>query len=327
MRLDVFALDNALVDVLVRADDALLATLGLEKGVCSFPPDDRFEEILARAQGMDPSIEPGGSAANMATLLARLGASVAFCSAVGKDDFGELYERDLARCGVASYLRKEALPTGTAIAFITPDAQRTFADRLGASLALRAGHLPRDAIARSAITYVSGYLLEDRHLREAALEAMRIARENGGRVAIDLSDPALMERIRADTLALLRSGAFDIVFANEAEARALTGEDAESALAQLAAHAGVAVVKVGARGSLVRQGGETARVPAHVVTPVDTTGAGDAYAAGFLYGLIRGEPIATAGALGALLASEVITVVGARLQELPEKGIAALLAR
>jgi sugar/nucleoside kinase (ribokinase family) len=319
---DLLAFDNALVDILIQVTDRELEALRLEKGVCNYPSDEQLGRLHEHVSGASAIVEPGGSAANTATLMARLGASVCFFSAAGTDAYGDLYERDLRACRVQPCLTRVALvPTGTAMTFITPDAQRTFAVHLGAATHLSTRDIPAQA-TDAAIVYLTAYVLEHPNTRSVALELMRSAK---GTIALDLSDPALIRRSRELVLRAVRDHA-DIVFANEPEARALTGKDAPLALEELSSMARVAIVKVGKDGSLIREGNRTIHAKAHVVSAIDTTGAGDAYAAGFLLGYLKGKSLEICGELGSLLASKVITHIGARLSAIPEHDVKKLLS-
>jgi sugar/nucleoside kinase (ribokinase family) len=288
-----------------------LAEMPLEKGICNFPSDEERAAIATHLK--DPQVVPGGSAANTARILGMLRIETGFISCVGNDEHGELFTRDMRELGATPLVTRSDKATGTAMTFVTPDAQRTFAVHLGASLEYREEDLPLKEIKNAEFLYVSSYLLEDPNLRAAAIAAMRAAKK----VALDLSDPSLVTRNK-ELLREVVAEHVDIVFANEGEAEAFTGKSPEDALLDLAELCDIAIVKLGAEGSLLKQGGTITKVAAHVVEAVDTTGAGDAYAAGVLYGLLKGEPLARCGQRGAILAAEVIQHMGARLPKVPE---------
>ncbi len=305
----VVGLDNCLVDILLRVSDAQLESFGLKKGMINFPPG----EVLDTLKTLDAEkVCPGGCAANTLSLLSQLGLQAALVGKIGDDAHGELFAGGLR--GIQNRLVVGEGDTGVAITLITPDAQRTFALSLGVSNTLTPEELPG---VSGDLLYVSTYYLTDPLAGTAAQELIARVRRHGGRLALDLSDPSVVGAEKDRIWKTLKNDV-SIVFANELEARALTGKDPEEACYELAEHCEIAIVKIGERGSLIREEGHVTHVPAHVVPAVDTTGAGDAYAAGFLFGWLRKWPLEMAGGLGSLLASRVVQQIGARLDRLPE---------
>ncbi|MBP3227257.1 MAG: adenosine kinase [Bacteroidaceae bacterium] len=302
---------NALVDVLARiADDATLERLGLPKGSMQLVDADRYTTLSAEAAKMSPSRTTGGSAGNTILAIANLGLPTGFIGRVGDDDNGAFYTANSREHGIRFQNIGGGGTTGVALTFISPDGQRTFGTHLGVAGLLRAEDLKAEMFAGYDFFHVEGYLTQDHALISRAYQ---LAHEAGLTTCIDLASYNIVEADRAFFAELLPQ--VDIVFANEEEARAFTGKQPEEALEDLAAICPTAVVKTGARGALAARGAERASVAAHKVSVVDTTAAGDYFAAGFLYATAEGLSLAAALETGTLLASEVVQVVGTRLDE------------
>lgn len=313
---DVVTIGHAIVDVVAKCDDGLIERVGLVKGSMSLVDGERAAAIYG---AMGPGIEvSGGSAANTAAGVASLGGRAAFLGKVRDDALGQIFTRDLRAAGVA--FTTPAAPAGPGedtarcLVLVTPDAQRTMGTHLGVAGELSAADVDTDVVAASLIAYVEGYLVGLPTAEAALMATAKYAHEAGRRVALTLSDPFWVGAQR-DAFAALLSDA-DILLANEEEACSLSGEaDAERALSILARSCPVVAVTRGERGALVTDGQETVAVPAHPATAVvDTTGAGDLFAAGFLLGLARDLPLADCARLGAVAAAEVISHLGARPQ-------------
>jgi sugar/nucleoside kinase (ribokinase family) len=310
---DAIAIGNAIVDVIATAPDSLLAERGLVKGSMSLVEPDEAEDLYA---AMGPGTEvSGGSAANTMAGLASLGGSCEFVGKVADDQLGQVFAHDLRATGVRfdTSPARGSRPTARSLILVTPDAQRTMSTSLGCSVELEAADLDHDRIAASAITYLEGYLWDPPAAKQAFLAAVATAHDAGRRVALTLSDSFCVERYR-DELVDLVGESIDILFANEAEITALLQvDDFDRAVAQVADMCPVVAVTRGAAGSVLSRDGETVAVPAAPVAEVvDTTGAGDLYAAGVLRGLTLDLPLERCGALGSLAAAEVISHVGAR---------------
>lgn len=312
--LDVIGVGNAIVDVLAKADDAFLTDHAIPKGGMILIDADQASAIYA---AMAPGVEiSGGSAANSIACLASLGGSGGFVGKVGDDALGEVFRHDLQSLGVEFDTAPlvDGPETGRCLVNVTPDAQRSMTTFLGAAGFVSPEDVDRDQIERAAITYFEGYLFEQPVAREAFVVACEYAKAAGRKTALTLSDASCVER-QFDAFHAFIGAHVDIVLANEAEAATLFGT---RDLAQMASKARdlaslVAITRSENGSLLVPQDGEPVTVD--VVTPdrlEDTTGAGDAYAAGLLYGLAKGFDLAGAGALGALAASEVISHFGAR---------------
>jgi sugar/nucleoside kinase (ribokinase family) len=309
---EVVAVGHAIVDVLAPSEDSLVAGFGLQKGTMTLIDDADAERIYA---ALGPATEAsGGSAANTAACLASLGASVEFTGKVRNDGLGGVFTHDIRAAGV----RFEVPPsdsgpgTGRCLVMVTPDAEKTMCTNLGAGALLSPDDLDETAIATAKVVYIEGYLCGKPETDPAVDRAVAIAREQGTLVALSGSDPAWVELMRSRLDSLLDH--VDIFFANEAEACGLTGADTvESALGALSRRCPTVAVTLGAKGSIVAQGTDVVSVPAAPVTQVvDTTGAGDSYAAGFLYGAVRELGPERSARLGALAAAEIVSHLGAR---------------
>jgi sugar/nucleoside kinase (ribokinase family) len=326
-RLDVIGIGNALVDVIAQVDDAFLAGHGLVKG--SMALLDAGRALVLREDLGSVLERSGGSAANTLAGVASLGGRGAFVGRVGDDRLGRVFAEDIRSVGVEFHSRPTAgeAPTGCCLVAVTPDAERTMSTLLGAAAELGPDDVDEELVADAEITYLEGYLVEQEPAREAFYKAAVAAHRAGRKVALTLSDSLCVSRFRQEFLELVE-GTADLLFANEDELRLLYGTgDAEEALVQAERHCPLVALTRGARGSTVWVEGERHDVPAVPVTRiVDTTGAGDLYAAGFLHGLSRGCDAATCGKLGAIAAGEIITHLGARPETPLDALVGALLA-
>ncbi len=321
-RLDVLAIGNAIVDVIADADDAFLAAQSLDKG--SMRLIDEAEAV--RLYGvMRPGREiSGGSAGNTAAGLASFGLKAGFIGQVASDELGDIYRHDVESLGVDFLVpaRSDVGATARSLILVTPDAQRTMNTFLGAAQRLEAKDIDPAKVADAAILYLEGYLWDPEEPRAAMEVAIAAARDAGRKVAFTLSDTFCIDRHRDGFWALINAGKTDILFANEAELAAMTGEaELDAGLAQLSAKVATLVVTRSEQGAVAERGGERASVPAEPIERlVDTTGAGDLFAAGFLAGEARGLGLETSLKLGAIAAAEVIQHYGAR----PEQDLKAL---
>ena len=313
-RYDVLGIGNAIVDVIARAEEDFLLRQGMRKGGMALIDAARAEAIY---QAMGPAVEvSGGSAANTIVGVASLGARAAFIGKVKDDLLGRAFAHDIRAAGVtfATTPAADGAPTGRCYVLVTPDGERTMNTFLGAAQDLHPADIDADLIAASAITYLEGYLWDPRNAKDAFLKAATIAHDAGRIVALTLSDAFCVDRWRDEFLHLMRSRTVDLIFANETELHSLyQTADFEAAAAALRADIEAAVVTRSEKGCLVIGPDGTEAVPAFPVERVvDTTGAGDLFAAGFLCGLARGADDRTCGRLGALAAAEVIQHLGAR---------------
>jgi adenosine kinase len=317
---DVLGIGNALFDVLVQTDDAFLARHGMAKGGMALIDEARAAAIYADMgkTGGTATEMSGGSAANTIVGLASLGAKVAYVGKVKADQIGTLYSHDIRAAGVAfDTPAADAGPaTGCSYILVTPDGERTMNTYLGAAQDLKPTDIDADAIAASQIIYLEGYLWDPQDAKQAFVRASQLAHGAGRKVALTLSDAFCVGRFRDEFLQLMRSKAVDVVFANEAELTSLyETQDVDAALNQLASDVALGVVTRSEKGCVVVEGQTRVAVPAASIAQlVDTTGAGDLFAAGFLFGLVRGRGHEVSGRLGALAAAEVIQHIGARPQ-------------
>jgi sugar/nucleoside kinase (ribokinase family) len=311
--LDVVGIGNALVDVLTHESEAFLAGQSLVKGTMHLVDEAEASRLYAAmGSGMEVS---GGSAANTIVGVASFGGAAHYVGKVRNDQLGEVFSHDLrsVRVGFTTPAATDGPPTGRCLIIVTPDAQRTMSTFLGASVRLGPADVDARLIARAKILYLEGYLFEPPAAQEAFRAAAKVAHGAGRKVALTLSDPFCVDRHRAAFLELLEHHV-DILFANEAEICALYQvNDFDAALARVRGHCEVAALTRSAKGSVVVAGPVVHQIAAHPVNAVaDTTGAGDLYAAGFLFGLSRGLAFERCGRLGSLAAAEIISHVGAR---------------
>jgi sugar/nucleoside kinase (ribokinase family) len=318
----IVGIGSALVDILTHEDDQFLAETGAAKGGMTLVDKAMIERTLANSSAT-PGIVPGGSACNTVIGVGNLGGSARFVGKCGNDKMAELIETDLIRQNVEPALIRSDSPTGCALTIITPDAQRSFLTYLGASAETRPEEITVDLFENAAIVHLEGYLLFNPTLIQSALSA---AKEAGAKISLDLASYTVVEA-SGEILDELVEAYVDILIANEDEAAAFTGHsDENKALRALAAKADVAVLNVGPRGSFIAQAGNTFAVkPMGQGGVRDTTGAGDLWAAGFLFGLVKGYPIEQCGRLGAACGYEVCQVIGAKIPDDGWKRIKKLL--
>ena len=321
-RLDVLAIGNAIVDVIADSDDAFLAAQGLDKGSMRLIDEGEAERLYGL---MGPGREAsGGSAGNTAAGLAALGIKAGFIGQVADDQLGSIYRHDIRSLGVEfeTPARGDVGATARCLVLVTPDAQRTMNTFLGAAQQLDARDIDPAHVADAGILYLEGYLWDPAAPRAAMEAAIEAARGAGRKVAFTLSDTFCVDRHRDGFWQLIRDGRIDILFANEAELAAMTDEsDFEAGLGALSAQVPLLVVTRSEKGAVAVSASERAEVPAERIERlVDTTGAGDLFAAGFLAGQARGLGLEPSLKLGAIAAAEVIQHYGAR----PEQDLKAL---
>jgi sugar/nucleoside kinase (ribokinase family) len=324
-RFDVLGIGSAIVDILARTDDAFLAARGMVKGTMALTTAQQSKQIY---DSMGPAVEiSGGSAANTMAGIASLGGTGCFIGKVGADKLGEIFAHDITAAGVEFHggeKRPPKLPTATCMILVTPDGQRTMNTFLGACTELTPADIDAKRIADARITYIEGYQWDTPQAKEAIRKACQAAKGAKRQVALSLSDPFVVDRHRAELLALIRDDV-DILFGNEDEIFSLyQAADMEGAVARIREARVLACMTRSAKGVIIFDGQATLAVEAAPVAKVvDTTGAGDLFAAGFLYGYTHGRDLTHCAKIGAVAAAEVISHMGAR----PEVSLRDLLVK
>ena len=306
----ILGIGNALVDILVQLpNDEPLHKLELPKGSMQLIDQTTMKRISDATSLLEKHVATGGSASNTSVALARLGCNVGFIGKVGHDELGSFYSDDLTNNNITPHLLKSDLPSGRCNVLISTDSERTMATYLGAAVTLNADDLNIETFKQYDILHIEGYLVQNYNL---ITRAGQLAKEAGLMVSIDLAS----YNIVAENINFLQNFVtkyVDIVFANEEEATAFTQLPAEQAVHSIAQQASLAIVKVGAKGSYIKQGDTLLHIPAEKVKPIDTTGAGDVYAAGFLYGYANNLPLSRCAEIGTLCAAQVIEEIGAKI--------------
>jgi len=306
----ILGIGNALVDVLVEIkDESLFKKFGLKKGGMEMISSDLKNEIHREIHGLQQTVASGGSNSNTIYGLAQLGAPVGYIGKIGEDDMGCFFQKDMEDAGVCTHLLGSQIDTGIATTFITQGGERTFATYLGAAATLTPDDLHEHVFSLYDLIHVEGYLIFNRDL---VLNICKLAKKCGLQISMDMASYNLVEAMHPLVEELLRDYV-DIIFANEEEAFAFTGKKEHEALEVLSTYCPAAVVKLGADGSLAHVHGETTVIPSIKAHCKDSTGAGDIYAAGFLYGLTNNYTIADAGALASKLGARCIETIGARI--------------
>ncbi|MFZ1815517.1 MAG: adenosine kinase [Rhizobiaceae bacterium] len=316
-RYDVLTIGNAIVDIIARAEDDFLVRENIIKGAMNLIDAQRAEHLY---QAMGPAMEAsGGSAANTAAGIASLGGRAAYFGKVCNDHLGTIFRHDIRAVGVhyETMPLEGQPPTARSMIFVTPDGERSMNTYLGACVELGPDDIDADIVAASQITYFEGYLWDPPRAKEAIVEASRIAHRHERNFAMTLSDPFCVDRYRDEFLMLMRDGTVDIVLANEAEIKSLyQTASLEAALDSLRDDCSIGVVTRSEKGCVVVTRSDTHAVPAHPIERlVDTTGAGDLFASGFLYGITNGRSLEGAARIGTMAAARVIQQIGPRPAE------------
>ncbi|MBN2634602.1 MAG: adenosine kinase [Bacteroidales bacterium] len=314
----ILGIGNALVDIMTSIEnDEILGRLELPKGSMTLVDKFRSMEVKEATKNFRQNIASGGSAANTIHGISKLGTMSGYIGSIGNDETGDFFEKDMQNAGVKTFLIRRETVTGTAVALVSPDSERTFATHLGAAVELSAEDLTEDQFRDYDLLYLEGYLIYNKALVEKACE---LAQRNGMEIALDLASYNVVESQRGDFRDII-TRYVDILFANEEEAKAYTGLDPEQAMGKISEEVKISVIKTGSKGSLVKMDEEIIKIESVPVVCMDTTGAGDLYAAGFLYGYLNDQPLGKCGTLGSLLASQVIELMGARIPEHRWQGI------
>lgn len=307
----IVGLGNALTDVLtVLKSDDLLAELSLPKGSMQLVDRTKSESISANIEEGNRYLVTGGSASNTITGLARLGVPVGFVGKVGTDEIGDFFVSDTEKNGIKPMLIRSQIPSGICVSLVSPDGERTMATYLGAACEMRTEDLKADMFSGYDYCHIEGYLVQSHELIE---QAMRLAKQAGAKISLDLASYNVVED-NLDFLKRIAEEFVDIIFANEEEAKSFTGVEAEEAVHKIAEICEIAVVKLGAKGALVKKDGVCVEVPSMPgVKCVDTTGAGDLFASGFLYGLVSGRTMEECGKIGSVVGGNVVQIVGPKM--------------
>jgi len=319
---DVAAIGSAIVDVLAKVDESFITTHKLQKGGMILIDENQAEEIY---KAMPPSIEKsGGSSANTIAGIVSLGGNAAFIGKVKNDQLGKIFIHDLKAQGVHYTTRPatDGISTARCLVAVTPDAERSMATYLGATREITKSDIDEEVIANAKVTYLEGYLWDEQHAKDAMREAVRLAVKHGREISLSLSDSFCVTRHKAELLELITSNV-DILFANEAEIKELLDVDnVKDAAKKLSGMCKVSAITLGSKGSVIVSGDNIYTVPpGKGIKLVDTTGAGDLYAAGFLFGYTQGYSLDECGRIATIAASEIIQHIGAR----PEVRLAGLL--
>jgi sugar/nucleoside kinase (ribokinase family) len=306
----ILGMGNALVDIMIKHnDDKILDNFGLPKGSMQLVDKAFSEKILEGTRSFTKQQTSGGSAANTIHGLANLGIGSGFLGTIGKDDFGNFFRSDLERSKIEPVLFYGKEETGRAVALVSPDSERTFATYLGAAIELSPDIITPEIFQGYSYFHIEGYLVQNHKLIE---KAVKLAKMSNLIVSLDMASYNVVED-NLKFLQMLTDKYVDIVFANEEEAKAFTGKEPEKALTIISNLCEIAIVKTGENGSLIKRDDEIHKVGIIDVTSIDTTGAGDLYAAGFLYGLVHDLDLGKCGKIGSVLAGKVIEVIGAKI--------------
>ncbi|MBC8716076.1 MULTISPECIES: adenosine kinase [Brucella/Ochrobactrum group] len=312
---DVLCIGNAIVDIISRTEDAFLETNGIIKGAMNLIDGDRAELLYSRIKGQVTEMS-GGSAGNTAAGVASFGGRAAYFGKVATDHLGRVFAHDIRAQGVAFDTRplEKGTPTARSMIFVTPDGERSMNTYLGACVELGPEDVETSKVADSKVIYFEGYLWDPPRAKEAIVLASKIAHEHGRKVAMTLSDPFCVDRYRDEFLDLMRKGTVDIVFANEDEAKSLYQvKSLDEAISAIRKDCALSIITRSEKGAVVVAEDQTLEVPAiEIQELIDTTGAGDLYAAGFLYGYTNDRSLEDCARLGSLAAGMIIQQMGPR---------------
>lgn len=308
----ILGMGNALTDILLQLNDEnVLTQLNLPKGSMQLVDAEKSSEITQLLSAVQPVMAAGGSASNTMNGIACLGGQAGFIGLVGDDKIGRFFENDMINNGVSPHLGISKLASGQCTVLVTPDGERTMCTFLGAACELSAVDLKSEMFAGYEIFHIEGYLVQNHELIRTAV---KMAKEAGLTVSVDLASYNVVEANLEFLQEMIRDYV-DIVFANEEEARSFTGKEPEEALIHISEHCDIAVVKIGKEGSFVKAGEDKIRINPRLAECIDTTGAGDLYASGFLYGLSCGYSLELCGKIGSLVSAKVVEVIGAKMTD------------
>lgn len=313
--IDVLAICNVLKDIIVQVSDKELEELGIAKGIMNLVSEEEQQKILHRFKDKEKVVEMGGSGPNMIRELALLGRKVSQTGMVGNDHYGELYISRVKELGIVNNIKMSDLgSTGTSLILVTPDGERSMNTCLGMSRCYTVEDLPEEDIKKSKYLIVTGYQWDTPNQIEAINHAIRVAKHNNTKIVFDISDPFCVDKHRETFFNVIEEYA-DIVFANHKELKMLTEKPLEESIDQLASMIDMAVVKCGAEGSIILANKEKIHVASNHVDVIDTTAAGDMYAGGFLFGLLKGLSLYESGKIANFCAETVIQNIGATMPD------------
>lgn len=314
MSFDVYGIGNALVDIQAQVDDADVHAAGFEKGIMTLVDDAQQQQVLDQLNGRDLNRCAGGSAANTIVGVADFGGKAAYCGKVAKDEIGDFFLQDMRKLGITIDVpQADSGQSGTCAILITPDAQRTMLTNLGVSATLGEQDVDEEILKASRYVYIEGYLLTGEATRKAAYRAIDLAKKHNVKVAFTASDPFLVNMIRQEIIDLIE-GPVDLFFCNEEEAKSLTEMDDPIECARdIHRHAENVALTLGPNGSILMHDGEVIAIEGVSVDAIDTTGAGDMYAGGLLYGITNGMTWKQAGHLASHAAARIVSQLGARM--------------
>lgn len=320
MKKKVLGMGNALVDIMtILTTNDVLDQFNLPKGSMQLVDQMLYLTIQESTDHLNKQLASGGSAANTIHGIAKLGIETGFIGKVGTDKMGQFFKSDLSVNNIAPFLIESETPSGVATALVSPDSERTFATYLGAACELEAKNINHEHFNSYDIFHIEGYLVQNHELIETAIKT---AKSKNMKVSIDMASYNVVES-NLEFLKRIIMEHVDIIFANEEEARSFTGMEPEEAIYELGKYCDIAVVKIGKKGSLILKDGEITRVEGNSANAIDTTGAGDIYASGFLFGLANNLPLNICGKIGTILATKVVEIIGPKLSD--EQWISAKL--
>ncbi len=312
MKKKVLGMGNALVDIMtILTTNDVLTKFNLPKGSMQLVDQMLYLTIQEDTDHLNKQLASGGSAANTIHGIAKLGVKTGFIGKVGTDKMGQFFKTDLSANNIAPFLIESETPSGVATALVSPDSERTFATYLGAACELEAQNINHEHFDSYDIFHIEGYLVQNHELIETAIKT---AKSKNLKVSIDMASYNVVES-NLEFLKRIIKEHVDIIFANEEEARSFTGMEPEEAVYELGKYCDIAVVKTGSKGSLILKDGNVIRVEGRKANAIDTTGAGDIYAAGFLFGIANNLPLEICGKIGTILATKVVEVIGPKLSD------------
>ena len=323
--LDVVSIENALIDLLIRANDSDLKSFGMTKGIMQLVDEETQKNVLKNLGNAKPEVELGGSASNAIRGMAVLGAKTSYSSSVGNDAYGKAFASRMAELGIVNRLSViDGVHTGTCLVVVTPDGERKLNTYLGACRNYKHSFVPYDDIKKSKIFFSTGYMLDTQEQIDALHSAIDHALNSDVKVAFDVADPFVIKRHGQKTIFSLLEKTH-LVFLNAEEAKILLGKDPESAALELSKTIELSVVKEGEKGAYIAHDGNVTFIPAKKVEVADTTGAGDMFAGGFMFGLCNGLTLEQSGQIATLLASDTVSYMGVRLSSDIRSQVEAIL--